>query len=302
MRGFGVDKLARSKRHHYVPQALQRSFVKKKTNRLWYAHRGAIAEDFLVIEERNTISTFQERDFYTVIDSEDRLSDEVERNFFADLDNKIAVVVKDLIEILNSGKTPIVDEPARSFLKIAFYSLFIRTKDIASARSDSDVGNQLIEDIRGDLVAADFNKTDIEDFMMNMPDPKKLGRSIRARAQSTRPPIEVMDAVRDYQFYFVKTCNRCSFVLGSKIVYRISNGTNDKLGSPNVELWMIISPKYAMVMAHETFGRMPVFVLNKKGVSDVNETIRDTCLSIASRSLDLLGKLLPRAKIRFSEG
>jgi len=138
--------LARSKRHHYVPKALQARFS-DQNGQIWYASRENKQQRFESFENRSSTSCFQLRDFYTVLADQDRRSDIVERNFFGKIDNYFASLLREIEAIESSGVVPRFGGEAQEAYYNLLVALFKRTPDVANHAEDEAVGHEVVADV-----------------------------------------------------------------------------------------------------------------------------------------------------------
>jgi len=84
-----------------------------------------------------------------------------------------------------------------------------------------------------------------------------------------------------------------SFILSSLIAYRIGNGGHNGLANPNMEIWMPIAPKYAIVMLQDPEGKITHRVSEPRvHVRKVNEFAVRNSSYVASHSHKLLRSLV----------
>lgn len=284
--------MGRSKRHHYVPQVLQKYFCSEE-GKIWYSNRTSLTEQFSKPEARNTRSAFQQRNFYTVLSSEDESSDEVERKFYGVVDDQLGKTIAEVISFLSRGQAPQFIGQALESFKNLVLSLHRRSIDLTYKLDELKIGQSIIENTVADA-SEDYGLSRDEVISeLRLPDAKQLGRDIRVRAQTARPDLE-LEALATYQVATIVAEGNSSFVLGSRMVYRISNGTSDSLGSKNVELWFPISPKYCLVLHTLDEVDAKIITCPIRKIREVNEYIVSNCHEIGSHSEKLLLSLLKR--------
>jgi hypothetical protein len=282
--------MARSKRHHYVPQALQKYFC-NEFGQIWYAKRATLSEQFGKMEPRNTASAFKERNFYTVLSELDKPSDEVEREFYGTVDDQVGKTISEVVAIVNQSYAPqFSGEPLESFKNLVL-ALHRRSIDITKNHSELEIGQDIIKSTLADASVRFGLTVEQASEQIRFPDPKQLGRNVRVRAQTVRPDI-ALQALAPYGVATIVAEGRSSFILGSRMIYRISNGTTDPLGSKNVELWFPVTPRICLVLhALDVVTRKPVVWPGNK-VREVNEHIVSRCHEVGSHSDRLLLSLL----------
>lgn len=273
-----------------MPRALQKYFCDKE-GRIWFAKRESLNGAFSEAEPRSPNSAFQARNFYTVLGPDDRPSDEVEREFYGTVDDQVGKTISEVTPILERKQAPLFSGVALDSFKNLVLALHLRTIDITRKHDEEAIGSEII---RGTISEAakkfGVNEEDVRSAQ-KFPDPMILGRSVRVRAQTVRPDLS-LDALKKYSVSAVSAEKKSSFILGSRIVYRISNGTADTLGSKNVEIWFPITPKHCLVLhALEREFNQPI-VWPRDRIRQINEHIVDSCLEVGSHSEDLLRSLL----------
>lgn len=284
--------MARSKRHHYVPQGLQKYFC-NEAGQIWYTKRASLSEEFETIEPRNTKSAFQERNFYTVLSDLDKPSDEIEREFYGVVDDQVGKTLAEVVEITKHGKAPrFRGEPLDSFKNLVL-ALHRRSVDITKDHNEFEIGEAIIESTIADASAKLGLTADEALKQLRFPDPKQLGRNVRVRAQTVEPKL-ALEALAKYDVATIVAEGKSSFILGSRMVYRISNGTNDPLGSKNVELWFPVSPKICLVLHALGQEILRPVVWPSRKVREINEYIVSKCHEVGSHSDRLLISLLGR--------
>ena len=284
--------MGRSKRHHYVPQALQKYFC-NTNRRIWYAKRVSLADQFSKIEERNTDSAFQQRNFYTVLSDLDEPSDDVERKFYGVVDDQVGKTLAEVVPSVAEGYAPQFRGQALESFKHLVLALHRRSVDLTQKHDELQIGRRIIENTIAD--ASDKLRLNRVDAMrvLQFPDARQLGRNTRVRAQTVSPDL-LLEALADYQVATVVAEGKSSFILGSRMVYRISNGTNDLLGSRNVELWFPVTPKCCLVLhaLGEVVAKPIIWPAAK--VREINQYIFQNCQEVGSHSNKLLFSLLTR--------
>ncbi|MBU3258684.1 DUF4238 domain-containing protein [Roseovarius sp. PS-C2] len=283
----------RARKHHFLPQALQRPFC-GECGQLWYSERNNDGL-FSVPELRNTSSTFKLRDFYTILEN-GKLSDIVERQFYGTLDNFLAQFLNEVHDTLDKGMTPVVSGDALSSLRRVVYHLITRTPDfIKNQYDDVAIGREIAEATLSEAIKHGISDTDISDLRAILGDAsglRNMGRSVRVKAQSS-PSKRVEETLEDFVVRFAIINGKHSFVLASQTAYRIGNGGHNGLSNPEMEIWLPISPKRALVLVRDKNGKIPLIVDEPRDhVRQVNEFAIRNAEQVASHSQTLLHSLL----------
>ena len=271
----------RSKRHHFVPKALQKYFC-CDDGKIWYSQKGK-NDKFLKPEKRNTTSTFQERNYYTVQEN-GRPSDIIEREFYGKIDNFLGEIIPYILECLDNKKTPIFDKEVKALLKDLVHKMIMRTPDFVH-HDDFLAGRELIEDTISEAQNRGLSKTDIAEMAAKLGDVsylKSQGRNIRIQGQiSSSEKIDTF--LKKYDFRWGICTGLNSLILSSRMVYRLGNGSSNGLKNHNTEIWFPLSPRVCLVLLRDKKNRIPTInEIPDIKVQEVNEYAAENSLSIAS--------------------
>jgi hypothetical protein len=156
----------RSRHHHYVPKALQRCFSENRKN-IWYS---AIGENgkYLSPEWRNIDSTFKAFDFYTVLDSEGKPTDAVEKNFYGIIDDHLGTLLQEVHDRFDRGKTPIFKGEQLTSLHHLVLNLASRTPHLGAGNAfdDVEIGRTFASDMISVLESQSKDHPDLHRFRM----------------------------------------------------------------------------------------------------------------------------------------
>ena len=280
----------RSRRHHYVPQAIQRRFCFKKPN-LWYS----IEKDgiFTKPEVRNIDSTFQERDYYTVLE-DGCPSDVVERKFYGAIDDYLGKLLKQVDQLFETGRTPIFKGRVLADFRRTVFLLLKRTPEFLGEHDDEKIGREITEATIKSIRESGEVIEDEQNLFADLGQPtklKQLGRDVRVRAQVAHSDT-IIEAMSDFDVKWA-ICERGSFILTSGMMYRIGNGGAHGLINPQMEIWFPISPARCLVMVRDKYDRIPMTNLIPQGkVREINEYGAKRYSQIASHSEKLLLSLI----------
>lgn len=280
----------RSKIHHYVPKVLQRQFCCGK-EQIWYSSRQG--DKLSSPELRNISSTFQKRNYYTVLEGGEP-SDIVERKFFGEIDDYLGRILPMLVENLKQKIVPTFEEKARTSLDQVVFQLIKRTPDFLSQYQDEEKGREVLQaeldfELNANASAARINqiRRDLENKNLLV----CYGRHVRVRAQIS-PSQKVEEVLKEFQIRWARSTGKQSFVLSSQIAYRVGNGGSNGLSNPNMEIWMPISPKFALVMLRDPTGKVPdIANVTRDHMREINEYAAQNSDAIASHSEKLLASL-----------
>lgn len=281
----------RAKKHHYVPQCLQRRFL-SDDGFLFYAKKLPTGK-FADIQATNTQHAFVERNLYTT-SSDDGLSDIYERKYYHRLDTTLGLILKETEEIFEQDHVPIFEGKRLQGLRRLFMDLVRRTPDIHHKvlGTDDEIGKQFVDEIIND------NSEELEPLKsgllsLSIQEIRQHGRDIRMSATTGSFEPENLAILDQLDSVWAVTERNASFILPSTIVYRVGNGGPNALVNPNFEMWLPVHPQRALVLLRNKDGRIPV--LNKitnLTVRSVNEFAVRDCRAVASHSARLLSSLL----------
>lgn len=285
----------RSKRHHFVPKVLQKSFC-AEGQKIWYAERENKAK-YGKPELRNIDSTFRIRNYYTVLDG-DEPSDVVERSFYGRIDDYLGDVIPECIKILDQGDAPTFDASPLATLQDVVFEMLKRTPEFTRQHDDASIGLEVVE---GSIERAG-NSPEFADqklgLLSDLQNEQKLvaiGRDVRVRGTIKEPSERVVTELRKRKVRWAIAPGKHSFVLSSMIAYRIGNGGPNGLSNPKSEIWLPISPKYVLVLVRDDFSRVPLRVQETRDrVRVLNEFAVKNCSQIGSHSEKLISSLVSR--------
>lgn len=283
----------RAIRHHIVPQVLQRQFsIEGDTQRIWRTKRDKVSDSYRPLELKLIRKAFVINDHYTVLENDQR-SDLIEKNFYGPLDDYLGRLLPQIIQTLEGGEVPSFSSEALNSLRQMVMHMAMRTPDFTNKYSDVELGRQLVEDfLEHDLVKNDnlyYRKFRAE--LNNTARLKERGRDIRVTATlniSTR----TNEVLSKFVPRWAISQTRHSYILASRIVYRIGNGGSNGLMNPSMEMWMPITPKIALVLLRDPKRRIPHIVRdNPNHIRQINEYAVKYSFEVASHSRELLKSL-----------
>ncbi|WP_088623590.1 DUF4238 domain-containing protein [Oceanicola sp. 22II-s10i] len=272
--------MARSKRHHYVPQVLSRRFLDVH-GKLWYSERIDQAA-FSKPAKRTPQGMFWERNYNTtVIDG--LPSDQIERDFWAPVDSELGEFLTEIEEIFEAGRTPSLGGASLAGFKELVAAFLKRSIDIGGRYSPTDIGNELRDRILGDARAVSvLDAYSPQEF-------ERFGRHIRAVAIAHRSE-RILNTLRSYELRWALAGAKDSFVLGSRMVL-ISGGALNAM-SGGSDIIFPLSPKKAAVLTPRFVG-VPLRMEYSRGmVKNVNSEMRKQSKALASHSRELLRSVI----------
>ncbi|MBU2982697.1 DUF4238 domain-containing protein [Lentibacter algarum] len=277
-----------------MPQTVQRRFgFGDSRQNVWYCEKDAEGK-FGAIERRNIASTFQIRDFYTVVES-DALSDKVEKEFYGSLDDYWGKFLSEIEGIFSSGRVAeVVGEPL-AVLRDAVFHFIKRTPEFVSDFADDlSIGRELINIVVDAMRTEGVQSNEIDGYEAKYSAPHKvkaLGRSIRVKS-ALASSDRVSAALEGFSVRWAVVSSKHSLVLSSLYVYRIGNGGSNGLDNPSFEIWVPISPKRVLILLRDEVGRIPLTSeIDREKVREINLYASRQAQALASHSKELLQSL-----------
>lgn len=278
---------SRAKRHHIVPQTLQRPFC-NDDNKLWFSEKTADGK-FIEPELRSTKGSFWMKDYYTILDG-DQPSDAVETKFYKGLVDFLGHLVPELLVVLKKGHVPLMAPELQDSLRAAIQQLLKRTPDFLSV-DDYDLGLKLIQSVlteAGKGTVPEDRLTKLRGELDHPHQIKARGRDIRVRS-SLQHSEKADILLKKRSFKWVVAPEKHAFVLSNLIAYRIGNGGSNGLENLNSEIWMPLAPKFAMALVNDPSNDIPqIYHDNRDHIREINEYAARQSRSIASHSRKLL--------------
>ncbi|SIO03642.1 DUF4238 domain-containing protein [Vannielia litorea] len=277
----------RSKNHHYVPKVLQRSFL-AEPNHIWFSKR-ELGGEYCAPYLKHIDKAFYSRNYYTIVHN-DELSDTIEREHYGVIDNYLGEVVPEFISALERGAAPVFSGIPLDSIKEVVLEMAKRTPEFPRPHNDLEIGKELIERTLVEL----GKKKDLSEYVKTssvLGDSSKLielGRSIRVRATISRSD-RVAAALSELSVRWATIPSKHAYILSSLMVYRVGNGGSNALNDPKTELWMPISPRFALVVLHDPGSKIPLIVRDSpRHVRKINEYAARNSSEIGSHSRKLI--------------
>jgi len=283
----------RSRRHHIVPQTLQKHFC-DDDGQLWYAKKDE-AGRFQRPDQRTPKGAFWQRDYYTVI-NDGAKSDEVEREFYGSLDNLIGAVIPKFINCLKHKRPPAMEAELERSMKLAVFHMLLRTPDFMD-HDELAIGHEYLDGLVDYYDRRPTNKADLNRVLSEKEDPsvvRSYGRSIRNEGTLTKHVNSERELMKR-KFKWVAAPLKHSFILSNQICIRIGNGGPNGLNNPESEIWMPISPKFSLVLVCDETGMVPNYSeIDRDLVRSMNLHAAQNSTAIASHSEKLIRSLTRR--------
>ena len=279
--------------HHIVPEVFQKQFtVDGDPARIWRAkkcERGI----YLAPEKKRIRKTFVIRDYYTILERDQR-SDRIEREFYGEIDNFLGCLLPNVIRILKDGDVPSFSSGCLNSLRQVVLHMAKRTPDTSLEADDIDVGKEVVASYL-EALPSKVPLTKRKSLEAKLADPTRLrdeGRTIRVLA-TLKSGDEVDRILSECVPRWSISQTKHSYILSSKMVYRIGNGGSNGLINPMTEIWMPITPKFCLVLLRDPMNRIPNIVVDTpEHIRKVNEYAAKCSHEIASHSEQLLKSLI----------
>lgn len=283
----------RAKNHHIVPKVLQKNFtIQGDQRRIWRTKRDTNGY-FRPLERKNIANTFFIKDYYTVLENDQR-SDLVEREFYGKIDDFLGKLLPEVVEILNNGNIPKFSSEDLDSIRDVVMQMTKRTPDFLGEQDDVEVGRELVEKTlqssSSEISPAERNQ--LEGYSRDDIRLLDIGRDVRVKA-TLQNSQRVNEALSQLVPRWAVSKTKHSYILASRMVYRIGNGGPNGLINPNMEMWMPIAPKIALVLVRDPENKIPQRVVESpRQIRRVNEYAIRNSFEVASNSERLLKSLI----------
>lgn len=284
--------MGRAKRHHYVPRTLLRRFC-DDAGKLYYAEKSPDGS-FGEIQYRNPDASFWRRNHNTIL-VEGEPSDLAEREYYAMLDDYLAKLLMEIEVAFAQGYEPAFRGEVLVGACFLIHAFMKRSIDFLPDFDDGQLGQAAIDGVKN-LLLVQGNRRAAESYVQSAKghlSAFRRGRNIRVLVDCQPPSEAVSSMLNEFSLRWAVPVAGSSFIVTSKMVYRIGNGSHNGYVNPRVECWMPLSPKRALVMLRDPEGKVPLICTMKESfVRDVNEYATDTSSVVASHSKLLIASLI----------
>jgi len=285
----------RAIKHHIVPKVLQKQFaIEDDPKRIWRIKRDK-NQVFQSLERKPIENAFIIRDYYTVLEQNKR-SDRVEREFYGKIDDFLGRLLPQLITTLAQGEIPKFSSESLDAMRIMMMQMAKRTPDFLSDHDDVNLGRELVESLIKGLSGEKHAKRrkELEKDLTDIDRLREQGRDIRVKA-TLSDSEQINNELLQFVPRWAISQTKHSFILSSRMVYRIGNGGPNGLSNPNMEMWMPISPKIALVILRDPHKKVPYkYIASSSHIRQINEYAMRNSFEIGSHSKALLKSLIGR--------
>lgn len=284
----GAGLMSYPKRHHFIPQMLQRRFA-DGTGRL-YSFDQRRPEDG--VRPEFPINLFVEKHLYSIKEKSGDKNPGLEERL-SRLEGPANGVITRIEEAADKGRGPKLSEDERSIWDLFFYVQWKRTPDnFERTNSLSDFDETLRKSVE------DFEQryrplTDAE--REELKDPAVLSRlkhNAKVGAVGAGSD-EVLQALHDKGLAIlrIEALNK-SFILGSNPIAKLTSRGHTHISDPTVEIWFPISPKLAVSPAYLRGEERLIPMKDAKDVRYINMAIAKQSTVIAGNNEDLISSLI----------
>jgi hypothetical protein len=274
------------KRHHFVPEMLQKRFV-ADDGRLFYFDKSAPDKG---VRSTGSGNLLLQGHLYSITNPDGTKDVSLELNY-SRLEAAADPIIARLVESVLEKKLPILSQRDKQVICFFLYQQWRRTPDfLDSIVPPSQMGALLEETIQE--YETKFNKVVSAEKRNEMMLPDKLKEFRQyARVRSLRSASkDVLKLIEGKGICFGVATRRQSFILGGNPVLKIVNGDDPHLGNLGVEVWLPIHPQ-VMLAAAGKVGEEKIVELPSRSVRFYNEAIVKKSRLFVGRSRELIRSL-----------
>ena len=275
------------KRHHFVPQMLQRRFA--NSNGQLYFFNKRCPEDG--VRSSAPINLFVEKHLYSIKEKSGKKNPELEARL-SELEGYADGIIRKIEVAAANGVPPGLIEVERSIWDLFFYVSWKRTPDcFVNTDALTDFDKTLSASV-GDFEREIRSLTDLEREELNNPEVlSRIKHNARVEAVGSGSG-EVMELLRrkGIAVLRIEAPNK-SFVLGSSPVVKLTLPGHTHISDPTVEVWFPISPKLAVSPAYSSGEERLISIRDAKNIRYINEAIAKQSTVFAGNNERLVNSL-----------
>ncbi|WP_319568974.1 DUF4238 domain-containing protein [Cohaesibacter marisflavi] len=284
----------RAVNHHIVPEVLQKQFsINGERVRVWRSKRDN-AGLYPPPEKKKISKSFVTRDYNTILKGT-KPSDHVEKEFYGRVDDFLGRWLPEVENILQNRSVPAFNPGALVSVREMVKVMLMRTPDFANLSSDIEIGKDVVESSILARTHQGPESQSASDLLSILDDKKQLaaiGRDIRVRG-TVCGNKKISAVLSEFFPHWAVSSTNHSFILSSRMVYRVGNGGSNGLLNPNMEIWFPISPKIALVLTRNINSNIPLICSEPpEHIRQVNLYAVKSSYEVASHSEKLLSSLL----------
>lgn len=281
----GTSKNPISKRHHFVPEMLQKNFV-NEDGKLYFHNKKE--SDKGIQPATSPVNLFLKTHLYSVVDLRGNKDVSLE-NEFSVIEGRADSVIQKIISRVRSGQAPRLTVEEKQVWNEFFYLQWRRVPALTNRLfTDSWFEELLNKNLKGfeekyrkltDEERAKFNDP------MNKIRLKKNFRNVSLRKRSTS--VEEVLNNRGLVFALIKRVRK-SFIVGSNPVVKFTPPGRTHLSDPAVEMWLPISSDIAVSPFGFRSEERLFDNLTHSDIRTINQSVFDQSDIVASHSKELL--------------
>lgn len=231
------------KRHHSVPEMLQRRFADSR-GMLWYFDKERPDQG---VKDTHANNLFVRNRQYT-LKRRDGTRDWSLETHYSNLESYMKLLIDKIVPSILSGIYPSVTPNERALLDIYVYEQWRRVPELYDGLISDDDFSVMLHD----SIAQYENKyrplTPDERERLTTPEYLKAEKQ-RARVLALRRQGTAREYLSKRGLFFARTARNRSFVLSSAPVIKMHPVGHPHLNDPRVEIWLPIDPNVAIVLA-----------------------------------------------------
>ncbi|MFB9953010.1 DUF4238 domain-containing protein [Rhizobium puerariae] len=285
------------KRHHYVPEMLQKNFIDDEA-KLWTFDSRNGAKGVWCSTHENL---FLEGHLYSHINA-DGTKDASLETWFSELEGEAAPIVQKIIATARRGRCPGLTKTERQIWDFFFYQQWRRVPDLFASLMTAEQHRDEVERLLDELERQGrrFSNKERSDLL----DPaslKRMRRNIRVASLKTGSD-NVLNVIGARGLVIGRIdSSRKSFVLGSRPVVKLNPPGITDLSDARVEAWLPIASD--IIVGVGLYDRAELLIpFNTKQTRNQNEASSKQSSQIVGRSKALVESLAPYVgtKVRFT--
>lgn len=227
------------------------------------------------------------RDYNTIL-VDDRPSDLLEKELWKPLDDYLTELLDEIESIIGEGSLPKFDGRNKDDFCVFTSMMMKRPQEGANIPEPEVVGQQVYT---ATLEAIRSRDEDASSYSRDAIKLKQIGRDVIARAKASRPD-QIIEELRNYHIVWAVPERTKSFVLGSKMIYRMPNGGNGHLDHHLTQMLFPLMPRLAAVFVRKDMQADLINVISRDRMRQWNEAIASSSNMVGSHSRSLIKSLI----------
>lgn len=277
----------RPKRHHFVPQGLQRRFT--NTDGRLFAFNKRLAGRG--VWETSPLNLFVEGDLYTAI-ADDGSKDIRLEHYYAELDAAGSAVIARIVDAARAGRRPDLSTEEKALWDLFLYTQWKRVPDVHAALSlRADFENTLAgllreyEDTHRPLTARERLRLSDQSYATRL----RENSIVKWLALQSAQALSGL-AARGLGVARIARGGK-SFVIGSHPVVKLTSPGHTHISDVEVEMWLAIASDVAVTLYGRTGEEKLVELSDDREIRRLNELVALQSTAFAGRSRALIESL-----------